>query len=50
VITEGARDAQAHLIVMGSRRLHGPRAIGSVSRRVVHRAESSVLLIPPERF
>jgi hypothetical protein len=27
---------------------NGPRAIGSVSRRVVHRAESSVLLIPPD--
>jgi nucleotide-binding universal stress UspA family protein len=48
VIAEGARDAQARLIVMGSRRLHGPRAIGSVSRRVVHHAESSVLLIPPD--
>jgi nucleotide-binding universal stress UspA family protein len=50
VIAEGARDAQARLIVMGSRRLHGPRAVGSVSRHVVHRAESSVLLIPPEPF
>jgi nucleotide-binding universal stress UspA family protein len=48
VIAERARDVRARLIVMGSRRLHGPRAIGSVSRGVVHRAESSVLLIPPE--
>jgi hypothetical protein len=35
---------------MGSRGLHGLRANGSVSRRVVHEARCSVLLIPPERL
>ena len=50
VIADGARDVQAQLIVMSSRRLHGPRAIGSVSRRMVHKAASSVLLVPPERL
>jgi nucleotide-binding universal stress UspA family protein len=33
---------------MGSRRLEGLRAMGSVSRRVVHQAHCSVLLVPPE--
>jgi nucleotide-binding universal stress UspA family protein len=49
-IAEAARDVNAHLIVMSSRRLHGPRAIGSVSRRIVHKAESSVLLVPPDHL
>ncbi len=49
-IAEAARDVSAHLIVMSSRRLHGPRAIGSVSRRIVHRADSSVLLVPPDHL
>jgi nucleotide-binding universal stress UspA family protein len=48
VILETARAAGAWLVVMGSRRLHGLRAIGSVSRRVVHGGDCSVLLIPPE--
>ena len=49
-IAEAAREIQAHLIVMSSRRLHGPRAIGSVSRRIVHKADSSVLLVPPDQL
>jgi nucleotide-binding universal stress UspA family protein len=48
VILETARAAGAWLVVMSSRRLHGLRAIGSVSRRVVHGGDCSVLLIPPE--
>jgi nucleotide-binding universal stress UspA family protein len=49
-IAEVARDVQAHLIVMSSRRRHGPRAIGSVSRHTVHKADSSVLLVPPDHL
>jgi nucleotide-binding universal stress UspA family protein len=48
VETAGAMDAS--LIVMSSRRLKGPRVIGSVSRRVVHEGHCSVLLVPPERL
>jgi nucleotide-binding universal stress UspA family protein len=48
VILETARAAGAWLVVMSSRRLHGLRAVGSVSRRVVHGGDCSVLLIPPE--
>jgi nucleotide-binding universal stress UspA family protein len=48
VILEGARSAGASLIVMSSRRLHGLRVIGSVSRRVVHQGHCPVLLLPPE--
>ncbi len=47
-IVAAARDAKASLIVMGSRRLEGLHAVGSVSRRVVHEAHCSVLLVPPE--
>jgi nucleotide-binding universal stress UspA family protein len=36
---------EADLLVVGSRGLHGPRALGSVSERVGHRASSSVLVI-----
>jgi nucleotide-binding universal stress UspA family protein len=35
----------ADLLVLGSRGLHGPRALGSVSERVGHRASCSVLVI-----
>jgi nucleotide-binding universal stress UspA family protein len=35
---------------MGSRRLEGLKALGSVSRRVVHEAHCSVMLMPPERL
>jgi nucleotide-binding universal stress UspA family protein len=37
-------------VMMGSRRLGGLRAIGSVSRRVAHDAPCSVLLVPPEQL
>ncbi|MGA2321524.1 MAG: universal stress protein [Solirubrobacteraceae bacterium] len=50
VIVETARAVGASLIVMSSRRLKGVRAIGSVSRRVVHEGHCSVLLLPPERL
>jgi nucleotide-binding universal stress UspA family protein len=48
VIKSAAAAADATLVVMGSRRLDGLRAMGSVSRRVVHQARCSVLLFPPE--
>ena len=47
LIVEEARRRRAALIVTGSRRLRGVRALGSVSRQVVHDAPSSVLLLPP---
>jgi nucleotide-binding universal stress UspA family protein len=50
VIVETAIAEGATLVVMSSRRLKGLRAIGSVSRRVVHQGPWSVLLIPPERL
>jgi nucleotide-binding universal stress UspA family protein len=48
VTVAAANEADASLIVMGSRRLDGLRAMGSVSRRVVHQARCSVLVVPPE--
>src|SRR5438445_347820 len=36
VVVSAATAADASLVVMGSRRLEGVRAMGSVSRRVVH--------------
>jgi nucleotide-binding universal stress UspA family protein len=48
VIVSAAAAARASLVVMGSRRLDGLRAMGSVSRRVAHQARCSVLLVPPE--
>jgi len=50
VIMATAESMGASLVLMGSRRLDGLRAIGSVSRRVVHEAPCSVLLVPPERL
>jgi nucleotide-binding universal stress UspA family protein len=50
VIVETASAAGASLVVMSSRRLRGLRAVGSVSRRVVHQGGCSVLLMPPERL
>jgi nucleotide-binding universal stress UspA family protein len=50
VIVETASAVGASLVVMSSRRLRGLRAIGSVSRRVVHQGRCSVLLMPPERL
>jgi len=47
IIAACKRDASS-LVVMGSRRLGGLQAIGSVSRRVVHKARCSVLLVPPD--
>ena len=38
-------DADADLVVVGSRGLHGLRALGSVSERVAHRARASVLVV-----
>ena len=46
-IVSAAAAAGASLVVMGSRRLDGLRALGSVSRRVAHQAPCSVLLVPP---
>jgi nucleotide-binding universal stress UspA family protein len=37
--------SDADLLVVGSRGLHGLRALGSVSERVAHRADSSVLVV-----
>jgi nucleotide-binding universal stress UspA family protein len=45
-----AKDTSASLIVMGSRGLTGLKAIGSVSRHVLHDAHCSVLIVPPERL
>ena len=46
-----AASAGADLLVVGSRGLHGLRALGSVSERVAHRARCSVLVVrqPPPR-
>lgn len=40
-----AESADADLVVIGSRGLHGLAAIGSVSERVAHQAKSSVLVV-----
>lgn len=42
-----ASEAGCSLILMSSRRRGGLASLGSVSRRVVHRAHCSVLLMPP---
>jgi len=47
-IVSAAAAADASLVVMGSRRLDGLRAMGSVSRRVAHQAPCSVLLVPAD--
>jgi nucleotide-binding universal stress UspA family protein len=46
-IVAGAAATDASLIVMGSRRATGLAAIGSVSKRVLHDAHCSVLLLAP---
>ncbi len=46
-IVAAAGGSGASLIVMGNRRRHGPRALASVSRRVVHEGPCSVLAVPP---
>jgi len=48
VILGAAERESADMLVMGSRRLEGLRALGSVSRRAAHDAPCSVLLVPPE--
>jgi len=40
-----AASESADLVVVGSRGLHGLKALGSVSERVAHRARSSVLVV-----
>jgi nucleotide-binding universal stress UspA family protein len=40
-----AAAAEADLLVVGSRGLHGIKALGSVSERVAHQARSSVLIV-----
>ena len=39
------RSAQVDLVILGSRGLHGVRALGSVSERVAHRAHCSALIV-----
>ena len=48
VILEAADAAKAAIVVIGTRRLRGVRALGSVSRRVLHDAPCSVLVQPPQ--
>lgn len=48
VVANAARAQNAAIVVIGSRQLGGLRAFGSVSRRVVHGAPCSVLLLPPQ--
>jgi len=48
VIVESAAQEDASLVVIGSRRVGGVRALGSVSERVVHEAPCSVLVVRPE--
>ena len=44
-----AAAAGADLLVVGSRGLHGIKALGSVSERAAHQAPSSVLIVRPPR-
>ncbi len=46
-IVDLARSRRVSLVVMGSRRRDGLRALGSVSRRVVHDVRCSLLIVPP---
>ena len=48
LILSVARRRTSSLIIMGSRRVGGVRALGSVSERVTHRARCSVLVVRPE--
>ena len=45
-IVEAAAERGTSLIVCGRRGLSGIKSLGSVSERVVHQAETSVLLVP----
>ncbi|HMD56789.1 MAG TPA: universal stress protein [Solirubrobacteraceae bacterium] len=49
VILHAAASTKAALVVLGSRRLRGLRTLGSVSRRVLHEAPCSVLVLPPRQ-
>lgn len=49
VILAAAAVVRPAVIVLGSRRLRGVRTVGSVSRRVMHEAGCSVLVVPPGR-
>jgi nucleotide-binding universal stress UspA family protein len=42
-----AASESADLVVVGSRGLHGLKALGSVSERVAHQASSSVIVVHP---
>lgn len=44
-VLDAAREAEADLIVLGSRGLRGLRALGSVSERVAHHAGCSLLVV-----
>lgn len=46
-IVAAAQRDDASLVVVGSRCLHGVRALGSVSERVAHQAKCSVLILRP---
>jgi nucleotide-binding universal stress UspA family protein len=50
VIVQTAAREQGSLLILGSRRLGGARALGSVSERVVHDAPCSVLVVRPEQI
>ena len=45
VATLTERSREADLVVVGSRSLHGVRALGSVSERVAHGSSCSVLVV-----
>ena len=44
-LVERVSEANADLLVVGSRGLHGVAALGSVSERIAHRASCSVLVV-----
>jgi nucleotide-binding universal stress UspA family protein len=48
LILEAATTDLCSLLILGSRRVGGVRAVGSVSERMVHDAPCSVLVIRPE--
>lgn len=48
-ILDAAHEVNASVVLLGSRRLRGPHALGSVSRRVMHDSPCSVLVLPPRR-